>query len=275
MVAIDQRVSLETMFLDAGRAPDTDAMDAFRADVLRILGPHASAVLLERGLVERGGLPELGGPPPGRILAAERLEQVRGHGATGSTIDPDGPEIAARIGAQALKLMAVWWVDADPAPVESLVRAFVAGTHAAGLPAVVEGIVRGREGVTPDAFLAASAAMARDADLYKAQVPTAGGEDEASITALSHELTASISCPWVVLSTGVPAPRFPAALAAACRGGASGFLAGRAIWGPALAADDPGDALEGLALATLRQLRAIVDAEARPWHATRVPAAAG
>ena len=266
MLAIDQRVSLETMFLDAGRAPDVDALDAFRADVLRVLGPHASAVLVERGLVERGRFPALGGPPPGRILAAERLEQVRGHGATGSSLDPDGPAIAARLGADALKLMAVLSLDAPVEPVVALVRSFIETAHAAGLTAVVEGIVRGPEGISAEAFLHATTTMAAGADLYKAQAPIFAGTDDAAITALSADITAALACPWVVLSTGVAESRFPDAVGAACRGGASGFLAGRGIWGSALGAADPGAALRGPARTRLGELGAIVAAEARPWQ---------
>lgn len=43
MIVIDQRVCLETMFLAAGRHPGTDAMDAFRAEVLAVLGPFGGA----------------------------------------------------------------------------------------------------------------------------------------------------------------------------------------------------------------------------------------
>lgn len=267
MLAIDQRVSLETMFLAAGRAPDTDALDAFRAAVLRELAPAASALLVERGLVERGRFPDIGGPPPGRILAGERLEQVRGHGATGSTIDPDGPAIAARLGADALKLMAVWTVGSPNEPVLELIATFVDGAHAAGLTAVVEGIVRGPEPVGAADFLAATAAMAQAADLYKAQVPVQAGTGRAAITGLASDITAALPCPWVVLSTGVPAARFPDALGAACEGGASGFLAGRGIWGEAITAPDPVAALRGPSLDTLRALTAIVASTARPWRA--------
>jgi len=266
MLAIDQRVSLETMFLQAGRAPEVDALDAFRVEVLTVLGPHASAVLVERGLVDRGRFPALGGAPPGRILAGERLEQVRGHGATGSSVDPDGPAIAERLGADALKLMAVLSLDAPVAPVVALVRSFVELAHAAGLTAVVEGIVRGPEGVSADAFLRATTAMAAGADLYKAQAPIFAGTHDAGITSLASDISAAIACPWVVLSTGVAEERFPDAVGAACRGGASGFLAGRGIWGSALGTEDPGVALRGPALARLGALSAIVAAEARPWQ---------
>lgn len=267
MLAIDQRVSLETMFEAAGRPVTTDALDAFRADVLRVLAPDASAVLLERGVVERGRLPDLGGPPPGRILAGERLVQERGHGATASAIDPDAAAIARGMGAHALKLMAIHEVGTSLEPIEALIGAFIAGAHAAGLVALVEGIVRAPAGgtVSADAFLASTVAMARGADLYKAQTPIFAGTDAAAITGLSRRITDAIAAPWVVLSTGVAEDAFPAAVAAACQGGASGFLAGRGIWASAIGAADPAAALRGPARDRLVELRTIVAAEARPW----------
>lgn len=267
MLAIDQRVSLETMFEAAGRPITTDTLDAFRAEVVQVLAPDASAVLLERGIVERGRLPELGGPPPGWILAGERLVQERGHGATGSSIDPESAGIALGMGAHALKLMAIHEAGTPIGPIETLIAAFVAGAHAAGLVALVEGIVRAPAGgtVTAETFLASTVAMARGADLYKAQTPIHAGTDAAAIAALSREITDKIAAPWVVLSTGVAEDAFPAAVAAACHGGASGFLAGRGIWASAIGATDPAAALRGPARERLRELRAIVAAEARPW----------
>lgn len=269
MLAIDQRISLETMFEAAGRPVELDGLDAFRAAVLSELAPDASAVLVERGLVERGRFPELrGGARPGRILAGELLIQQRGHAATGSTIDPDAPAVARLLDADALKLMAIHTLGTPLEPVHALIAAFVAGAHAAGLPAVVEGIVRADAGaaVTADGFLASTAAMAAGADLYKAQTPIFGGTDDASIRALSADISAALACPWVVLSTGVAEDAFPAAVAAACQGGASGFLAGRGIWGSTVGAADVTGALRGPARERLLRLKEIVVAEARPWQ---------
>jgi sulfofructosephosphate aldolase len=103
------------------------------------------------------------------------------------------------------------------------------------------------------------------ADLYKAEVPTLGRADDEAIVAASRRLTEALSCPWVVLSNGTPTDRFPSAALAACRGGASGFLAGRAIWLDALAAPDVGEHLERVSAPRLRDLAAAVDDVARPW----------
>lgn len=267
MLAIDQRISLETMFADAGLDPTRVAMDAFRADVIELLSPAASAILLERGLVQRGRLPVLPGPPPGRILAAEHLVQERGHGATGSSLDADAPAIAARLGAHALKLMAVHADGTPIGPVDALVRDFVSMAHAAGRLALVEVIVRPADGpVTPAGYLATIATLAGGADLVKVQPPIAAGIDPVSVMALSNQLSAIVPCPWVVLSTGVEPSRFGAVLGAACLGGASGFLAGRAIWGDAVGAPDQAAALRSQALERLIDLGEIVQAHARPWQ---------
>jgi sulfofructosephosphate aldolase len=69
-----------------------------------------------------------------------------------------------------------------------------------------------------------------------------------------------------VLSNGVEAADFPVAVEAACRGGASGMLAGRAVWTATLADDDPTALLRQRSVPRLQQLAAIVDAHGRPWR---------
>ncbi|MMZ71449.1 putative aldolase YihT [compost metagenome] len=54
---------------------------------------------------------------------------------------------------------------------------------------------------------------------------------------------------------------------AACDAGASGFLAGRALWSDVVGAADPRPALAERAVARLTGLRAIVDEHATAWHA--------
>jgi sulfofructosephosphate aldolase len=54
----------------------------------------------------------------------------------------------------------------------------------------------------------------------------------------------------------------------ACKAGASGFLAGRAIWGDMLAREDYRAQIQKISVARLRNLVEIVDNYARPWFAT-------
>jgi sulfofructosephosphate aldolase len=102
--------------------------------------------------------------------------------------------------------------------------------------------------------------------LYKCQVPLEGKGDPAEITRHAREIDAALPCPWVVLSQGVAAGDFPSAVEASCRGGASGFLAGRALWTSTLAADDPTQLLREHAVPRLRELGEIVDRHGRPWR---------
>jgi sulfofructosephosphate aldolase len=102
--------------------------------------------------------------------------------------------------------------------------------------------------------------------LYKCQVPLHGRGDPAAIEARARAIDAVLPCPWVVLSQGVEPDDFPAAVEASCRGGASGFLAGRALWTTALAADDPTGLLRERSVPRLQELGRIVDEHGRPWR---------
>jgi tagatose 1,6-diphosphate aldolase len=78
--------------------------------------------------------------------------------------------------------------------------------------------------------------------------------------------------PWVVLSAGVGPRAFAFVVERAVAAGASGFLAGRALWLAALDAwpdrEAVATALRTRSVPLLRRLGAQVD-EARPWTAHR------
>ena len=73
--------------------------------------------------------------------------------------------------------------------------------------------------------------------------------------------------PWVLLSAGVDFEQFKPQVQVACACGASGFLAGRAIWKEAAAMSTAERAtfLQDVARDRLRQLLVIAAADARPW----------
>jgi sulfofructosephosphate aldolase len=269
MVALDQRISLETMFEAAGLPADEPALDAFRIEALRALLPHASAVLLETGFLSRGGHELLDGSSCGRIVAVDSLRQERGHPVQDSDLDIDAVPLAMSLGADALKLLVVWTPGQDNSRRVAIVERFIAAAHEQGVLALVEGIVQADPSTgglaSPEEYLRASVALAEGCDVYKAQVPVHGGSEPESVTALARELTDALEMPWVVLSTGVRPEEFETAVTASCRGGASGFLAGRAIWAPALTSQDRPRYLDDVSVPRLDRLCAIVDAEGRPW----------
>ncbi len=275
MLALDQRISLQTMFAAAGRPSGDGELDAFRDLVLDEVESHVSAVLLERGYLCRTAITRWPEHRPALILAVDELLQEVGSPAQDAGLDREAVAVAPALGARALKLLMPWMAGADDethARQAAIVAAFVDAAHGVGLPALVESIVHGgtRPGeqlATPDELLGAAAILSRGADVYKAQVPIHGGDTPADVTALAREMTQVVGIPWVVLSTGVPDARFPELVAASCRGGASGFLAGRAIWSRAVSGTDAAStrALLAGSVQDLDRLASIVDAEARPW----------
>jgi sulfofructosephosphate aldolase len=82
-------------------------------------------------------------------------------------------------------------------------------------------------------------------------------------------LAADITGPWVVLSQGVDRDDFLRAVTMACRAGASGFLAGRALWSDLVGTPDLAAGLRSVARPRLERLCAVVDEHARPWWEAR------
>lgn len=79
------------------------------------------------------------------------------------------------------------------------------------------------------------------ADVLKVEFPgylDSESDREAAILACS-ELGSSVQVPWVILSAGVSHDVFKAQLQIACEAGASGYLAGRSVWGDAVRAREP------------------------------------
>jgi sulfofructosephosphate aldolase len=275
MVAMDQRESLRAMLAEHLPEPiELERRVAFKLAVTEILSPHASALLIDR---EEGLEPLLASgmldPGCGLIIAADELVQRHGEAVDDTRLDRvvDLAD-AARRGAVAAKLLVIWKPDRSAADRAALVGEFLDVARAAGLPGIVEGVVRPPAGVDEaawtereDALLAAAAELGSyRPDMYKAQVPFNGVGDPDAITERCREMTASLPCPWVVLSSGVSIERFAGAVERACMGGASGFLAGRAVWRDALSGD-PIASLRERSVPRLQQLAAIVDAHARPW----------
>ena len=81
------------------------------------------------------------------------------------------------------------------------------------------------------------------------------------------ELSEACAVPWVLLSAGVDFEQFKPQAQVACECGASGFLAGRAIWKEAapMSPVERAAFLQNTARDRLRQLLDIASAAARPW----------
>ena len=262
MLAIDQRESLRQMIATAAgldTVPDAELV-AFKKAVISTLSPFASAALIDHDYgYEAAKLSECP-----IILAADILSQRKPGGPVNrAVIDPAvNEDVIGRFGAHALKMLVPWQPDERDEAIE-LSASFMELCRATNTLGVVEGVVR------PEGFASWSDADKNDAlveaardlgttkpDLYKAEVPLFGAGERDVIVSTARRITEAIDCPWVVLSSGVPPERFPEAVALSREGGASGFLAGRAIWIDAIPAPDTQVFLETTSAERLRSLAA-------------------
>jgi sulfofructosephosphate aldolase len=279
LLALDQRETLRSILIKAGR-PSSDAdVSAFKVEVARWLTPAASGLLID---------PVFGFDPVraervvpdscGMILAVDEFSQEPGGLVEDTRLDRKllGQQ-AVDNGARAFKYMVIWRHGQGMGAQRREVQDFVEGCRRLGVASVLEGLVHPSSlpaDALDDAILEAAAELGRyQPDIYKGQIPTQGKGTPVEIDRLSRQVVASLPCPWVVLSGGVPTELFPGAVEIACRAGASGFLAGRGIWGPSITAPDLIVDLQTAAGDRLERLTAIADRYARPWP-TAVAAAA-
>lgn len=265
MVAMDQRESLRTMLAAHHEQVDDARMTRFKVAVARELAPTASGFLIDRHFA----FDEVAQTIPkscGLILAVDALDQPAGGVVEDTDLD-DGVDAgaAAEAGVVALKLLVIWRDDERRAQRLETSRRFVELARTHGLLSVLEGVVRADDR-EPAIVAAARELAAAGPDLYKCEVPLRGRGPAEEIERWAREIDGAVGCPWVVLSQGVEPDDFPRAVEAACRGGASGLLAGRALWTSALPADDPSPLLRARSVPRLRELAAIVDRVARPWR---------
>ncbi|MDE2515277.1 MAG: aldolase [Rhodospirillales bacterium] len=267
MLAIDQREALRKMLADADRRAISDAdMTAFKLAVVRALSPYASAILLDRDFIwEQAVTAQAVAPSCALIAAADRFIASESEFVADTVIDDAVVPAAVRAqGAVALKLLVLYRAQESAEPRIAMVRDFVRRCRAAGLVSIVEPVARGpRDGGAFDrdaGILAAARELgALGADLYKGEVPLHGRGSEAAMRAACAALSKAIASPWVVLSTGVEPDDFPRAVQLACAEGASGFLAGRAVWRPVIGRPDREAALAGDAADRLRRLIEVAD----------------
>lgn len=267
MLAVDQREALRAMFAPHQDAPVTDRqLTEFKLAATAVLSPHASAVLLDKQFVfDQAVAAGAVDPACGLIAAADRFVAGPGELVTAVEIDDAVDPAAVRDqGAIAMKLLVIHRPDEPAAARIEMVDRFVARCRAAGLVSIIEPVAkapRGGGAWDREACLLAAARElgSRGADLYKAEVPLSGQGPDDAIRRACAALTDAIASPWVVLSSGVPAERFPAAVELACREGASGFLAGRAVWASVIGSDDVERDLRAVSVPRLRRLGDLVD----------------
>ena len=267
MLAVDQREAMRNMLAEHQSAlVSDDTVRAFKLDAARILSPYASGVLIDKQFaLDQAIAAGVVAEECGLIAAADHFESAHGELVGEVTIDRSvDPAKYAALGVRALKLLVLYRPDEAPEKRIDMVREFVESCRLNGLISIIEPLSRkplNGEDFDWNAGIQAAAAElgSLGADLYKAEVPFHGQAPEEDVRRACAQLTTSITGPWVVLSSGVPEDIFPDAVKWACLEGASGFLAGRAVWASCIGTPDVIGAMETDAVDRLKRLCDVVD----------------
>ncbi len=256
MLAIDQRESMRAMFAEKQAGPVGDSqLSDFKIAALKALTPYASAVLMDRQFTwDRAVAEKAVAPGCGMIAAMDKFISSADEIVADANIDDavDPAKVKAD-GGVALKLLVTWRPDESPERRLAMVDDFVLRCRSAGLISIIEPVSRqardGRQFDLHAGIIEAARELGHcGCDLYKAEVPMHGKGSEADVRGQCAELTRLIDGPWVVLSSGVDPDAYPTAVEWACKEGASGFLAGRAVWRNVIGQPDMNAALADDAL---------------------------
>ena len=296
MTAVDQRPPIKgpiAKYHGLDQAP-WEPVARFKTLLIETLQAESSALLLDPHFAIPMGLPKLS-PTKGLIVTLEdSIFTETPDGRLSSEIDHWSVEKIKRLGGDAVKVLA-WYRPDAPAHIREKQKDFARRIGEAceryDIPFLFELLVyplaSDREQTTDyvemrtkraDHVLQSVADFAGaefGIDVFKLESPVAAKdvpeEGSTEIQALFDEMGRLAGRPWVMLSAGAGKVEFRNILAHACKAGASGYLAGRAIWLEPFGLYPDWNAmragLEGDSRAYMRDLNALTAASATPWHA--------
>lgn len=267
MLAIDQREALRLMFESKFQRPIPDQeLTDFKVQAAKILSPYASAVLVDNQFSYKQVVAEQAiSSSSSMIVAKDRFIPGNGIPVDQVCIDDEvNAEEVKKNGGKALKLLVLWREDEDKEQRMEMVKNFNDICHKSGLISIIEPVVRpprvGDKFDREAAIIAAAKELGDSgADLYKGEMPLCGKGDYSTLLNATKKLNEHINMPWVILSSGVLPTLFPRAVRIAMKAGASGFLAGRAVWSSIVGLPDTELMLKDISVPILQNLGNIVD----------------
>ena len=298
MTAVDQRPPIKNPIRAKRGTPQAPWEDVagFKELLIRELQAESSAMLLDPHYAYPRGVTMLDARL-GLILTLEdSIFRETPGGRLSAQIDDWSVEKIKRAGGDAVKVLTWYRPDADPevcAAQQDFTQRIGAACARYDIPFVFELLVyplardaeQTREYVemkTKQAQLVIDSVRTFadprfGVDLFKLESPVPAGDvpepgtaGSAQVQAYFDELHRAAGRPWVMLSAGAGMREFQRVLHYAYAAGASGYLAGRAIWLKAFQRfPDWGgirDELRAEAVPYMRGLNALTDGAARPWH---------
>lgn len=279
ILAFDQRGTYRKM-LPADTSYDVAAQ--MKRDIVVALSFHASAVLLDnqyglQSLVDMNG-------GSGVLLSYE--ESGYSGDSTYRRIKFEEGWTVAKIkqmGASAVKVLAYYNPNtgALAEEIEGVLKQVADDCHKYDLPLFLEPLSYSLDAsvakesaefakLRPEIVIKTAERLSKTgADILKMESPVDpnfnGNQQEWAAT--FSELSKASTVPWVLLSAGVDFETFEAQARLACEAGASGWLAGRAIWKEAvsMSAEQRTLFLASKATDRMQRLNAISAQYARPW----------
>lgn len=298
MTAVDQRPPIKNpikLKRGTAEAPWEDVAD-FKEMLIEELQGESSAMLLDPHFAYPRGVTKLLASRGLIVTLEDSIFRETPSGRLSSEIDDWSVEKIKRIGGDAVKVLTWYRPDADAA----VCRAQQDFTQRIGdacrrydIPFVFELLVYPLPSDTEQTrdyvemkskhpeFVLESVRTFADpkfgVDLFKlesplaaADVPGVGAPDWEVAQQWFDAIGAAAGRPWVMLSAGAGMDEFRKILTHAYRAGASGYLAGRAIWSKAFTHFPDWHAirsgLRGEAVDYMRSLNALTDIEAKPWN---------
>lgn len=294
MTAVDQRPPIKNPIAAYHGLTDApwDAVARFKTLLVETLQSDSTALLLDPHFALPMAMDVLD-PTKGLIVTLEdSLFEDTPQGRLSSEIDDWSVAQIKRLGGDAVKVLAWYRPDAGEA-VNQHQKDFTKRIGEAcakhDIPFLFELLVyplqgdadqtkdyREMAGKKADHVLQSVAEFAKPeygVDVFKLESPVNAASlhehGSAEVQSLFDELGRIAGRPWVMLSAGAGKPQFQQILEHAFAAGASGYLAGRAIWLDAFGHYPDWDAiragLEGDSVAYMQRINAITDATATPW----------
>lgn len=301
MLAVDQRAPLLKMVAERGGNPSDPYPEVARikAALVNSLAGRSSAVLVDPDY----GYSEAEALIPahkGLLMTAEDFRFEESEGGRKSRLFP-GWDIAKikRMGADGVKLLLWYRADAEDgvkAHQQELARQVGEACREYDIAFLLELLVypfKGADNYTteyledtqkrPDLVIRGLrdfTDVSMGVDIFKvetpipaAKLPDPDASDSGEAQAWFDKVGEAIDRPWVMLSAGAGMEEFRRILTYAYRSGASGFLAGRAIWGKAFQdypdIDKAIAGFNGDSAAYMDKINGLTDQSAAPWSAAR------
>ncbi len=287
ILAFDHRQSFASMLTPRkdDTIPYADIVTA-KAAVVKALSPHASAVLLDPEYSAAQSIAR--GVLPGRTGLLVAIEET-GYSGTASArksrlLSNWSVAKIKRMGADAVKLLIYYHPDAGELTEyqETLIQNVINECCRYDIAFYLEPV---SYSINPELDKSSAEFAAYRPELIRsiaARLGTLGPDvlklefpvdviidpNERNWSRACEAVSEAAGCPWAVLSAGVDFDLFKRQVNIACRCGASGYIAGRAVWkeGIPMPPNHRDDWLKNVAATRLDQLAEIADQHARPWR---------